>query len=59
MLETRGKVSDADLRAVRAAGFTDAAVVEVVASVVAGCFTNFLNNVADTPLDVPAAVPLA
>lgn len=59
VLATRGKVSDADLRAVRAAGFDDAAIVEIVASVVLGCYTNFLNNVAETPLDIPASGPLA
>jgi alkylhydroperoxidase family enzyme len=59
VLENRGKVSDADLRAVRAAGFGDAGIVEIVASVVLGCYTNFLNNVAETPLDIPAAAPLA
>src|SRR5262245_27312758 len=59
VLETRGKVTDADLQAVRAAGFDDAAIIEIVASVVLGCYTNFLNNVAETPLDIPAAGPLA
>ena len=32
--------------------------VEIVASVVVGCFTNFLNNVADTTLDIPQAESL-
>lgn len=59
VLETRGKVSDNDLRLVRQAGFGDAEIVEVVASVVLGCFTNFLNNVADTTLDVPQAGALS
>lgn len=59
MLETKGKVSDDDLRAVRKAGFGDAEIVEIVASVVVGCFTNFLNNVAETALDIPEAAPLA
>lgn len=59
VLETKGKVGDHDLRAVRAAGFGDAEIVEIVASVVVGCFTNFLNNVAETALDVPEAEPLA
>ena len=58
VLETRGKLSDDDLRAVRAAGFGDGEIVEIVASVVAGCFTNFLNNMAQTTLDIPEAPPL-
>jgi alkylhydroperoxidase family enzyme len=59
VLETRGKVGDGDLRAVRKAGFGDTEIVEIVASVIAGCFTNFLNNVAGTALDFPEAEPLA
>lgn len=59
VLESRGKVSDQQITAVRAAGFTDADIVEIVASVVLGCFTNFLNNVADTELDIPKAEPVA
>lgn len=58
VLESKGKVGDDDLRAVRIAGFGDAEIVEIVASVVVGCFTNFLNNVAETDLDIPAAAPL-
>lgn len=58
VLESRGKVSDKQIAAVREAGFDDGAIVEIVASVVLGCFTNFLNNVADTELDIPQADPL-
>lgn len=59
VLENRGKVSDDQLAAVRQAGFEDAEIVEIVASVVLGCLTNFLNNVADTELDIPLAEPVA
>jgi alkylhydroperoxidase family enzyme len=58
VLESRGKISDQQLSSVRKAGFGDAEIVEIVASVVLGCFTNFLNNVADTQLDVPQAEPV-
>lgn len=58
VLESRGRVSDQQLAAVRDAGFGDAEIVEIVASVVLGCFTNFLNNVADTDLDIPRAEPI-
>jgi uncharacterized peroxidase-related enzyme len=51
--DTRGHVGDADLEAVRAAGFTDAEVVEIVGVVVENFFTNFLNNVAETDIDFP------
>lgn len=58
VLESRGKVSDEQLSAVREAGYGDAEIVEIVASVVLGCFTNFLNNVADTTLDFQKAEPV-
>ena len=59
VLKNGGKVSDQQLAAVRDAGFNDAQIVEIVASVVFGCFTNFLNNVADTELDIPQAEPVS
>jgi len=43
---------------VRDAGHNDAEIVEIVASAVLGCFTNFLNNVADTELGIPKAEPV-
>jgi AhpD family alkylhydroperoxidase len=55
VLESRGKVSHQQLAKVQDAGFGDAEIAEIVASVVLGCFTNFLNNVANTELDVPKA----
>ena len=58
VLESRGKVSDLQLADVREAGFSDGEIVEIVTSVVLGCFTNFLNNVADTELDIPQAEPV-
>jgi uncharacterized peroxidase-related enzyme len=51
--ETRGKVADADLAAVKAAGFTEAEIVEIVAVVAENVFTNLLNNVAQTDIDFP------
>ncbi|MEI8383965.1 MAG: carboxymuconolactone decarboxylase family protein [Planctomycetota bacterium] len=58
VLENKGKVTGLQLAAVRSAGFGDGEIVEIVASVVLGCFTNFLNNVADTELDIPRAEPV-
>jgi alkylhydroperoxidase family enzyme len=58
VLENRGKVSGESLAALRESGFDDTEIVEIVASVVLGCFTNFLNNVADTQLDIPRATPV-
>ncbi|MCS0503631.1 carboxymuconolactone decarboxylase family protein [Ancylobacter mangrovi] len=49
----RGHVSDADIASVRAAGFADAQIVEIVALVVENTFTNYLNEVAKTDIDFP------
>jgi uncharacterized peroxidase-related enzyme len=58
VLDTRGKVTDAQLAGARQAGLSDSDIVEIIAGVVLACFTNFLNNVADTTLDIPRAAPI-
>jgi uncharacterized peroxidase-related enzyme len=50
---SRGKVTDADIAAVRSAGFTEAELVEIVASVALNVLTNLINNVAETDIDFP------
>jgi alkylhydroperoxidase family enzyme len=50
---SRGNVRDADIEAVKAAGFTDAQIVEIVAVVSENVFTNFINIVAQTEIDFP------
>src|ERR1700743_910789 len=45
VIETRGKVSDADLKAVRDAGYTDSNVIEIVALVAIFSLTKFFNYV--------------
>lgn len=59
VVDARGKVTDADLAAVRAAGWDDGAVAEVVAHVALSAFTNYFNTVAGTDLDFPAAPALS
>jgi len=54
VIETRGHVTDADLAAVRAAGYTEANVIEIVALVAMYSLTNFFNNVFDPDKDFPA-----
>ena len=51
--EARGLVGDADLDAVRKAGFTDAQVVEIVSVTAENVLTNLINNVAQTDIDFP------
>jgi uncharacterized peroxidase-related enzyme len=57
VLEARGKVTDADLGAVREAGYTDANVMEIVALVAMYSLTNFFNNVFDPEKDFPVVTP--
>jgi uncharacterized peroxidase-related enzyme len=58
IVETRGKVSDQDVEAVRAGGVSDSEIAEVVAFVALNIFTNYFNNVAQTEIDFPKAQPL-
>lgn len=51
--QNRGKVSDADVAAVKLAGFTDAQIIEIIAVVADNFLTNLINNVAETEIDFP------
>ena len=57
VIESRGQVSDADLKAVRDAGFTEANIMEIVALVAMYTLTNLFNNVFDPDKDFPAVAP--
>jgi uncharacterized peroxidase-related enzyme len=54
----RGAVTDADFALVRAAGYSDAEVVEIVAHVALNTLTNYINEVFGTEVDFPA-VPVS
>ena len=54
IIDTHGKVNDADLAAVRVAGYSDAQIVELTTLAGRYTLTNFLNNVADIEIDIPA-----
>ena len=53
VLRQRGHVSDDDVRAVRAGGYSDAEIVEIVQHVALNIWTNYVNNVAKTEIDFP------
>lgn len=53
LVEKRGKVTADDLETVRAAGYTDANIVEIVALSAQFLLTNFINNAFDTEIDFP------
>lgn len=57
VIETRGKISDADFAAVRNAGYTDANIIEIVGLVAMYSLTNFFNNVFDHDIDFPPVTP--
>ncbi len=56
--QDRGAISDADFAAVRAAGYSDAEIVEIVAHVALNTLTNYINEVFKTEVDFPV-VPVA
>jgi uncharacterized peroxidase-related enzyme len=49
----RGAVSEADLKTVKAAGYSDAELVEIVAHVALNTLTNYINEVFKTEIDFP------
>ena len=53
VLEARGRVADTDLAAVRAAGYDDGQIVEIIQHVALNVWTNYLNEVARTEIDFP------
>jgi uncharacterized peroxidase-related enzyme len=53
VVESRGQVSDADLAAVRGAGYTDSQILAIVTVAVQVLLTNFINNVNRTVVDIP------
>jgi len=59
VVRDRGHVSDADVQAVRMAGYDDAQIVEIVQHVALNTWTNYLNEVAKTEIDFPMAQALA
>lgn len=58
VLAERGAVSDGLLAKVRDAGLTDGEITEVVTNVALHTLTNYLNRLAGTEVDFPAATPL-
>ena len=49
----RGQVSDADIAALKQAGYSDAEIVEIIAHVALNVFTNYLNESLKTEIDFP------
>jgi uncharacterized peroxidase-related enzyme len=49
----RGHVADADVQALREAGYGDGEIVEIVAHIGVNTFTNYFNHIAETEIDFP------
>jgi hypothetical protein len=58
-VEQRGQVGDADVQALRAAGFDDGEIVEILAHVALNLFTNYVNVAFNVPVDFPGVKLLA
>lgn len=54
VVENRGRAGDAELAAVRAAGYGDAEIVEILAHVALNLYTNYVNVALEVPVDFPA-----
>ena len=57
--QARGHIAEADLAAVRAAGYSDAQVIEIVQHVALNTWTNYFNEVFKTDIDFPVVMPRA
>jgi uncharacterized peroxidase-related enzyme len=53
LVRERGHVSEADVKAVKAAGYDDAQLIEIVLHAALNTWTNFINVVGDTDIDFP------
>ena len=53
VVRERGHVTDADVKTVKAAGYSDAQVIEIVLHVALNTLTNYVNEVAKTEIDFP------
>lgn len=59
VLITGGAVGDEQVARVRAAGFSDGEIAEIIAHVALNVFTNFFNKAAGVPVDFPVVTPHA
>jgi uncharacterized peroxidase-related enzyme len=59
VVKARGHVVDADVAAVKAAGFSQGEIIEIVVHVALNTLTNYVNEVAQTEIDFPAAAALS
>jgi uncharacterized peroxidase-related enzyme len=54
LTQTSGTISEAEVQAIRAAGYTDAQLVDISLAIALTAFTNVFNRINDTEIDFPA-----
>lgn len=54
LVDARGQLGDADVQGLRAVGFGDEEIVEILAHVALNLFTNYVNVAFAVPVDFPA-----
>lgn len=59
VVEKRGNVGDADVKALRDAGFNDQQIVEIAGVIAMNMFTNYFNHIMGTDVDFPKAPALS
>ena len=57
IVRARGHVSDVELQVVKAAGYDDAEIIEIISDVALNTLTNYINNVTKTEIDFPVVAP--
>ena len=57
VVDTRGGVGDQDVEAIRAAGYDDEQIAEIVAHVALNVLTNYFNKAAQVEIDFPRVEP--
>jgi uncharacterized peroxidase-related enzyme len=55
LVSTHGTVPEAEVSAIREAGYTERQIIEIALAIASITFTNLVNRVNDTTLDFPAA----
>ena len=56
LVRTSGTISEAEFQAIRAAGYTDAQLVDISLAIALTVFTNVFNRINDTDIDFPVVV---
>jgi alkylhydroperoxidase family enzyme len=53
VLDTKGRISEADLATARSVGLSEGEIAEIIAHVALNVFTNYFNVATDVDIDFP------